>query len=89
MAVDLDTKNWQLPKLIKNDFDLRGVITVLRTHAKALKDIFYALGSANERYPKLGYFGFVEFCKSVRIIEDVSGKYPEALIAKVDWVMIK
>ena len=82
-------KNWQLHKLIKNDFDLRGVCTVLRNNAKVLKDIFYALASADDKYPKLGYFGMVNLCKSVSIIEDASKKYPQELISKVDWLLVK
>ena len=89
MTVDLDTKIWQAHRLIKSDFDMRNVVAVLRSNAKALKDIFYALASADERYPKLGYWAFIDFCKSVRIIEDVTGKYPEERISKVDWLTVK
>ena len=30
-----------------------------------------------------------DFCKSVGIIEDISGKYPESLVSKVDWLLVK
>ena len=87
--VDNDVKSMQLHKLIKNDFEFRSVMQVLRKNSKALKDLFYALASSDDRYPKLGYWRFVEFCKSTRIIEDVSDRYPEQLISQVDWVMIR
>ena len=79
----------QLHKLIKSDFEYRNVVQVLRKNAKVLKDLFYSLASADDRYPKLGYFKFVEFCKSTRVIEEVSQKYPEQLISTVDWVMVR
>ena len=50
---------------------------MVQKNAKPLKDLFYALASADERYPKLGYFNFVDLCKSVNIIEDVTDLYPE------------
>ena len=79
--VDNDVKSMQLHKLIKNDFEFRSVMQVLRKNSKVLKDLFYALASSDDRYPKLGYWRFVEFCKSTRIIEDVSDRYPEQLIS--------
>ena len=80
-VVDNDIKSMSLNKLIKNDFEYRGCLKVIRNNTQALKDLFYALASADDRYPKLGYWKFVEFCKGLRIIEDVSQKYPENLIS--------
>ena len=88
MVFDSDTKVWQLNKLLKNDNELRAATAVLRANAKKLKDLFSALASTDERYPKLGYFAFVDFCKSVRIIEDATELYPKHLISNVDWIMI-
>ena len=85
----MDTKSWQLAKLIKNEIDLRSVITVLRSNVMFLNDLFMSLVSQDPKYPKLSYDLFIDFCKSVCIIEDATAKYPQSLISKVDWLLAK
>ena len=68
---------------------MRSVITVLRSNAKFLNDLFVSLTSQDPRYPRLSYDLYTEFCKSVCIIEDASAKYSEALVSKVDWLLAK
>ena len=65
------------------------MITVLKSNAKYLNDLFMSLVGQDPMYPKLSFELFTEFCKSVSIIEDATAKYPEALISKVDWLLAK
>ena len=71
IMMDHDLKNWTAGTLIKIDFDSRSVNAFLRRNSQQIKDLFNALVAAGDRFPKISFATFINFCKATNIIENI------------------
>ena len=67
-----DLKNWNLSKVVRDDNDRVVCEKLIRKHAKQLKDVFVALCSRNETYPKLAWKSLLSFLDQCKLLDEPS-----------------
>ena len=68
VCAELDFKYWKVPRICKDEVDLKLCEEYVIKYYGPLKEIYITLISDDE-YPNIGWMPFVNFCKSCQIVD--------------------
>ena len=70
ICAELDFKYWKVPRICKDESDLKLCEEYVIKYYSPLKEIYITLISDDE-YPNIGWMPFVNFCKTCQIVDKV------------------